>query len=405
MRSTYRRVVASLAVAAVLGAGCSDGGGGEETAAAPSPVGLANPGVLASRSSASILRANVTGLLQQHVFLTGLTTATMLGGQDPAPASAVLDGNSVALANVVGAVYGPEGSQRFLELWRRQTTLLLDFARNTASGDTGALDQTKAGLAAYGEELAEFLNTANPQLAKEALADDQKTLLSGLQSAITAQTEKDPAAVTKLKDAAEKSPRTAAVLVAGIAKQFPASFPGRVDGSAATLRSVLTSRLQEHVYLVWLTTGDVLANADTKESAAALAANSVGLANVIGSAYGDDAARRFLELWRTHIGFLVDYARGQRARDQAQVTKAVADLATFGPGFAAFLGAANPNLDEAALTGDLSVHTSSLLAAIDAQSTNAPARFTLVQAAAHHMAAMAARLSADIAEQFPGRFS
>ncbi|MGH9164150.1 MAG: hypothetical protein ACRDZW_01380 [Acidimicrobiales bacterium] len=405
MRCRNRRVLASLALVAMVGGACGgDDEGGGASGDEPKVAAGAGLGVSATQSSISILRSNLTGLLEQHVFLTGLTTAAALSGGDPAPPSAVLDQNSQALALVVGAVYGDEGSQAFLDLWRRQVSLLLDFGQASAAGDTAKLDATKAALDVYRDELATFLNTANPQLAKDALLDDQKTYLGGLQQAITAQAKQDPTAVAKLAKAAQHMPRTAAVLAAGIAKQRPA-FGGLVDGSAATLRAVLTSRLQEHAYLVWLTTGVILARGDSKPAADALDANSTELANVVSGAYGDAAAASFLTLWRTHIGFFVDYAQATLAADTAKAAQARSQLDGFGASLGAFLHAANPNLDAAEVAADLRAHTTSLLTAIDAQATGDASQFAKIQAAAGRMAMTAELLAGAIAGQFPARFS
>lgn len=405
MPRSRRSVPAFLVAAAVLLGGCSDGGESAPEAEAPPSAAASLASVGAVQSAASILRANLTTLLQEHVFLTGATTAAVVGGQDTAPASAVLDANSVKLSYVIGAVYGEAGAAQFLDLWRRHIGLLVDFARASAAADEAGITAAKDGLVAYQDEVAVFLNTVNPNLAKAAMAADQKSYLGGLQAAITAQGKGDAAAPGKLKTAAEHMPRTAAVLVAGITKNHPGMFAGRVDGSAATLRSVLTAKLQEHTYLSWITAGVIAAGGDAKASVAAVDENSVELANIIGTAYGDEAASTFLELWRVQVVSYVDYARARAGGDTTGAPAAAGRLAGEPAKVAAFLHAANPYLDQAALTADLAAHSRSLLAAIDAQALGAPSRFADIQAAASRAPGMAVRLSTGIATQFPARFS
>ena len=400
-----RRLLACLAASAALLGACGNGGDDTPAAEAPPSTAARIAAVTAVRSPASILRANLTALLQEHVFLTGATTSTLIAGQDAAPATEVLDNNSVALSNVVGAVYGPEGAAQFLDLWRRHIGLLLDFARASAAGDEAGIATAKGGLDAYRDEMATFLNTANPNLAEADMADDQRTYLSGIQSAITAQAKGEPTAAGKLKTAAEHMPRTATVLVAGIAKNHPGMFEGRVDGSAATLRSVLASKLQEHVYLAWVATGVIAVDGETKEPVAAVDDNSVELANIIGSAYGDEAAKQFLGLWRDQVAAYVDYARARAGGDTTGVQAATARLAPEPARFAAFLHAANPHLDQAVLAAEFTAHTRALLAAIDAQAAGAPSRFADVHNAAGRTPELALRLSTGIVTQFPGRFS
>ncbi|MGH9157933.1 MAG: hypothetical protein ACRD1K_19335 [Acidimicrobiales bacterium] len=405
MPSPGRTFSACLAAAAVLLGACSDGGGGAPEATAQPTAAASLAAVGAVQSSVSILRANLTALLQEHVFLTGATTATLIAGQDPAPAAAVLDANSVALSNVIGAVYGEAGAQQFLDLWRRHIGLLVDFARASAANDEAGIAAAKAGLETYREDVATFLNTINPNLARDAMVEDQKSYLGGLQSAIGAQAEQDPMAAAKLQTAAEHMPRTAAVLVAGIAKNHPGVFAGRFDGSAATLRSLLLAKLQEHVYLSSIAAGTILAQGESKEPVATVDANSVELANVIGSQYGDEAARQFLAIWRGHVASLLDYARARAVGDNAGAQAAATELSAGSGRFGAFLHAANPRLDQAALTTDLISQVRALLTAIDTQAAGSPSRFANLHAVAGRARAMAERLSTGIASQFPARFS
>ena len=399
------RRVAGLALAAGLLGACTSGGGdaAPEAPAGPSRAEQADAAA-AVQSAASILRANLTSVLQQHVFLTGAVTATVVAGADPAPAAAELDANSVNLSRVVGAVAGGEAADRFLDLWRGHVGLLTGFAAASAAGDEAGVAAAKAGLDAYRDEMAGFLNAINPHLAKDTMADSQKAYLGAVQQAIAAQAEGDPAAAGKLKQAAENMPRMATLLVAGITKNAPGAFEGRFDGSAATLRSVLASKLQEHVYLSWMAAGTAAGGAD-KEAVATLDDNAVELANIVGSAYGDEAAGQFLGLWRSQVSAVVDYARARAGGDGTGAQAAAARVAAEPPRFAAFLGAANPRLDEAVLAADLGAHARALLAAIDSQAAGSPSRFADVRAAAGRTRDMAARLSTAIAAQFPDRFS
>lgn len=405
MPSPRRRTVfALLAAAAVLLGACSDGDSSPAAEAPPSAAAV-TAAAGAVQSPASILRANLTSLLQEHVYLTGATTATVVAGQDPSSAAAVVDTNSVALSNVIGSVYGLPTAEQFLGLWRRHIALLVEFARSSAAVDEPALAAAKAALEAYKQEMAVFLNTTNPNLAEEAMVEDQDTYLSGLQSVVTAQVEAAPTAPVKLKTAAEHMPRMAAVLVAGITKDHPDMFQGTFDGSAATLRSVFAANLQEHAYLSWFTAGVVAAGGDSKDAVAAVDENSVELANVLGSAYGDEAASGFLELWRAQVSSYVDYAQARAAGDAAGAQAAASRLADEPAKVGAFLHAANSRFDQATLTAELTAHSRSLLAAIDSLVSAGPTRFADIHAVAGRTPGMATRLSTGIASQFPSRFS
>ena len=83
---------------------------------------------------------------------------------------------------------------------------------------------------------------------------------------------------------------------------------GITDSSAATLRVTLNKLLAEHVYLAARATGAALGGQMPafEAAAAALDGNSVDLAKASETAYGDDAEKAFLPLWRAHIRMVVD---------------------------------------------------------------------------------------------------
>jgi len=82
---------------------------------------------------------------------------------------------------------------------------------------------------------------------------------------------------------------------------------------ASSLRLELNDILREHVNIALNT----LRNAyDGKEDFDAsfelLDDNSVDLANLIGSVYGDEAEETFLKLWRDHINFFANLTIGAK---------------------------------------------------------------------------------------------
>ncbi|MCA1554558.1 MAG: hypothetical protein LC737_09285, partial [Chloroflexi bacterium] len=98
--------------------------------------------------------------------------------------------------------------------------------------------------------------------------------------------------------------------------------------SASDLRTLLTNLLEEHVYLAGTATGAALRGDDAgfKAAAATLDQNTVELGKAVSAAYGADAEKAFLNLWRAHIGMFVDYTQGTAANDNAKKQKATSDL-------------------------------------------------------------------------------
>ena len=407
--TAIRRPPALLLALALAASGACGGGGDDDkgapepkpAAAAAAPTPLPPPPV---ESPAAELRARLTYLLQDHVFLTAFTTMAILRGQDPAPAAAALDQNGAALAEAVKGVYGEAVAAQFLDLWRRHVAFLSEYSSAQAGGDKGRSDKAKGDLEVFRKEFGVFMNSVNPHLAPDAVADDLKTHVTRLTTAIDAQVKKDPSAFDKLKKAADHMPQSAAFFVAGFAKDKGDALKGSADSLASTLRAILTAKLQEHVYLTGAATGAVLTGGDFKAADAAVHANSTELSNVVASVYGDDHARRFLGLWGGHIRSFMEFARGTAAKDQATVDKARADLDRFRSELGAFFNAANPNLVANAVAEDQRAHVESLLDAIAAQAANDAAQFAKLRDAASHAPATATFLASGIAKQFKDRF-
>jgi hypothetical protein len=81
----------------------------------------------ATATTAAELRAGLTNLLEEHVYLAGITTGTALAGGDMTPPAETLDKNSVALSAAIGSVYGDAAGEQFLSLWRDHIEMFVDY--------------------------------------------------------------------------------------------------------------------------------------------------------------------------------------------------------------------------------------------------------------------------------------
>lgn len=172
------------------------------------------------------------------------------------------------------------------------------------------------------------------------------------------------------------------------------------NSAASGLRSLLTAQLQEHVYLAGIAVFNAVNNPDAFEaSAATLDQNTQDLAASIESVYGADAGAAFLELWRTHIGFFVDYTTARANGDEAGQETAKEALMQYREDFGAFLESANPNLPKEAVMEELIPHVESVFAAIDAVVDGDADAFDKLKVAAAVMPNTAATLAGAIAEQ------
>ncbi|MEX0659440.1 MAG: hypothetical protein WD080_09930 [Egibacteraceae bacterium] len=324
-------------------------------------------------SGASELRASLTGLLQEHVYLAGFAVDTAYGfGPDSGEfelAAAALDENSVELADLVGSAAGPDNREAFLELWRQHIGFFVDYAVAQAGGDQEARQTALDSLEGYtGDAGAFFESITGGELPADAVAQSLQGHIATLTAAIDGFAAGDAGAFDALKGAADHVVGGAAVLAGGIATAIEAD--GDTESQASQLRSGLTAGLQEHVYLAGLAVKTAYAEgADSpafEAAAATLDANSVELADGIGQVAGDENREAFLELWRQHIGFFVDYAVATAGGDQQAQAQAIEDLAGYtGDAGAFFENISGGELPADAVAEGLRGHISTLAGAID----------------------------------------
>lgn len=137
------------------------------------------------------------------------------------------------------------------------------------------------------------------------------------------------------------------------------------DTKAAGLRVVLNNLEAQHVDLASAATRAGFDGSPMFEaSAGALDKNSVALSQAIGSVYGADAEAKFLEIWRSHITFFVNYTVAAKGGDQAGMDKAVSDLNGYVSAISDLLGGAT-GLPKEAVASLVTEHVGLLKSAVD----------------------------------------
>ena len=205
------------------------------------------------------------------------------------------------------------------------------------------------------------------------------------------------------------SPRNAIGASAGVALAvlFGAA-PAAAEGmTQSDLRTTLNLLLAEHVALAADATGWAMMGIDRNFEAAAgaLDENSKALASAVGLVYGKEAEDAFLPLWRTHIGFFVDYTMATIKQQPDGRAKAVEDLTGYAQDFGAFLSSANPNLPQEAVADLVVSHVTTLAAVVDAQANqNWVEAYQKEREAIMHMQHIGDALADAIAKQFPDKF-
>ena len=356
------------------------------------------------------LRVTLNNLLSEHVYLAARATSGAIGNR-PAEfeaAAAALDANSVDISKAIGLAYGPDAEAAFLPLWRSHIGMIVDYTTGVATKDEAKKQKAVTDLVGYTQDFAAFLSGANENLPKEAVAELVKSHVLSFKDIVDAQGTGDQAAVYyNLRVAMGHMKMVADPLADATAKKFPDKFGGQALTPAADLRVALNHLLAEHVFLAASATGGALGNreAQFKEAAAQLDANSIDLSKAIGSAYGGDAEAAFLPLWRSHIGMVVEYTVGKATKDEMKQQKAVNDLVGYTQDFGAFLSGANENLPKDVVAGLVKDHVLTLKDVIDTQAAgDAKLQFTAIRGASHHMGMIADPLAEATAVKFPDKF-
>lgn len=189
-----------------------------------------------------------------------------------------------------------------------------------------------------------------------------------------------------------------------------AATEATVDSPAAELNQSLTYLLTEHEYLAGIAVAmgvtHGLDSGEFEAAAGALDENSQDLADAVGSVYGEAGGDQFLELWRAHIGFFVDYTEGVATGNERKATKARKALDGYREDFGAFIESATEGgLPKDAVAEALDPHVKRTIAAIDAVLGERGGNpFSLLKKAAEHMPHISTALAGAITAQFPEKF-
>lgn len=407
------RLIALLMTLALFGAACSSSNTdeeGEEAVAASSTTGAAT------------LRASLTELLQEHVYLTALATGAALRGDTKAfeATAATLNGpsesNTSDLVAAIGSVYGDEVGTAFDGLWRSEGHIpaLVAYTQAIAKGDKAGADKAVASALEYAKTFGTTMNSVNENLPADVVTDAIATHITTLKAVIDAQKAGDqPAVYAALRVAYGHVSGTAAALAGGTVAKFSDKIDGDAASKASEFRAALTRLLPEHVFLAASATGAALGGRAPQFEAIAASLNGPSDSNTsdivagIASVYGDEVGTAFDGLWRSegHIPAVVAYTQAVAKGDKAAADKAVADLLAYAETFGKTMNSVNDKLPADAVTEAVKMHITTLKDVIDAQKAGDPAKAVkALRVAANHMAEFGATLADATVQKFPGKF-
>ena len=361
---------------------------------------------------ASELRSALGHLFTEHAFLAVETLKKGADGTEDFDALAgALGQNTDDLTAAVASVYGEEAGVAFKEIWSSHIGYFVDYATATAGDDQAGKDKAVAELDKYIVEQAAFLETATEGRLKAAdLEAGLKMHVDQLVWAFDSYVAGDyETSYMNEREAIKHMTMVAAGLSTAITDQFPDKFENSMAVTpAADLRSALDQVFTEHAGLaVMAMQNGVDGDPDFEASSAALLANADDLAAAVSSVYGEEGGEAFDAIWKSHIGYFVDYVTATANDDQAGKDQAMKELEGYVVEQAAFLETATEGgLPAADLEAGLTEHVKQLIAAFDQYvAGDYEASYASLRGAYAHMLMPAEGLSQTIVNQFPEKFS
>jgi hypothetical protein len=175
----------------------------------------------------SDLRTALNLLLAEHVSLAADATGWAMMGHNRnfEAAAGALDENCKSIAGAIGLVYGSEAGDAFLPLWRKHIGFFVDYTTATIKHDMAGRKKAVDDLTAYAQDFGAFLNSANPNLPQQAVADLVTEHVATLTAVIDAQANQDwVKAYQAEREAVMHMQHIGDALSGAIAQQFPGKF-------------------------------------------------------------------------------------------------------------------------------------------------------------------------------------
>ena len=190
---------------------------------------LAMPSVTASSqasASATKLKQDMRKLWTDHVVWTRDYVVAAVADHPSAKSSAArLLKNQEDIGNAIGSIYGAPAGTELTRLLKEHITIAVDVVKAAKAGDKGALSAADAKWQQNGDAIAAFLAKANPNLARNVVADMMKMHLSTTTAEVVARLGKDWDGDVRAFDAVYNHILVMAdALSDAIVKQFPDRF-------------------------------------------------------------------------------------------------------------------------------------------------------------------------------------
>ena len=295
-----------------------------------------------------VFQQTVRKLWEDHVTWTRVYIIAALADLPEADAAAQrLLQNQTDIGNAVKPFYGDEAGEQLTALLKEHILIAADLLAAAKAGDTAKFEDANTRWYENADEIAAFLNNANPD--SWPLSEMQTMMKDHLDLTLEEATARlnenwagDVAAYDKVHN---EILHMADMISEGIIKQFPKDFAKqKASQQEIGLTLAMDALWEDHV--TWTRIYIMSVTSDLPDSDAAatrLLQNQVDIGNAIKPLYGDEAGEQLTSLLNEHILIAADLLAAAKAGDTNKFNDANKRWYENADQIAAFLNGANPD--------------------------------------------------------------
>ncbi|HET7377708.1 MAG TPA: hypothetical protein VFK30_13425 [Anaerolineae bacterium] len=373
------------------------------------PAAVATPAPASKLISALDFHNAMRKLWEDHITWTRLyiiSAAANLPDKDLA-AQRLLQ-NQVDIGNAIKPFYGDDAGSKLTSLLKDHILGAADLLTAAQSGDKTKVAAASAKWYANADDIATFLNGANPKAwpLADLKAGMKMHLDITLQEAVDRLGGKYADDIQDYAKVHEHILGLADLLSNGIISQFPDKFD-QTAMNEFPFRSAMRKLWEDHVTWTRMYIVSVAADLPDKDvTAQRLLQNQADIGDALKPFYGDDAGSKLTALLKDHILGAADLLAAAKAGDSAKVDAASKKWYANADDIAAFLSSANSQAwPLAAMKDGMKMHLDLTLAEAVARLQGKYAEDIADYDQVHeHILGLADALSTGILSQFPDKF-
>ena len=317
--------------------------------------------------------------------------------------------NQVDIGNAIKPYYGDAAGDKLTALLKDHILGAAGVLTAAKAGDTAGVQAASDKWYANANDIAAFLNSANPNAWPLAtLQGAMKTHLDQtLQEAVDQLKGNYSASVADYDQVHEHILMMADTLSSGIISQFPDKFTAAPSDAEVNLHLAMRKLWEDHITWTRLYIVSAIADLPDKDATTQrLLQNQTDIGNAAKAYYGDAAGNQLTALLRDHILGAATLLAAAKSGDSAGVQAASDKWYANATDIAAFLNAANPNgWPLAALQADMKTHLDQTLQeAVDHLTGKYSADVADYDKVHEHILMMADVLTNGIVSQFANQF-